>query len=200
MDDRTIQRSERSTVMQLTPKSVAFPLWALASSLALGQNTNAPKLSDPVKYKFVLVLKYFYWVQEYNPPLLTFDLAAAGRDGGTAEAALGSLVAAGTSAKYNSWLSMWDSRWQRKIEAERRSSGASEAEVIKSQGYLSKDARVLTFVSRTHYVIFRYVSGAVYGAIAFTQTSQGWKATRGIDGEVELIEAGRYDLTPDHSH
>jgi hypothetical protein len=179
---------------RLKTKLLAVAVASLANSPAVCQTAAAPSLSEPVKHHFTLVLKYFYWVQDYSPTLLISDLGGSGQNNGTPEAALGALAAAGVSGNYASWLSKWNPPSRNKIEVERRASKKSEAETLKGQPYLEKQANVVSFVSRSKYVMLRCVGDHKnYSSIAFTLTRDGWMATREVDSENEMIAAGNYD-------
>ena len=168
----------------------------LASVEASGQVTGAPTLSAVQEHSFKLVLKYFYTVEDYTPPLGIEKVSKDGQGYTTAERALALLILAARSGGYSSWFSMWDAPSQQRIETERSEAAISESEFIRKKVDEYRGVSIMSFITRGPYVILRF--GRDHqdsSAIAFKQTRVGWVPTREIDAEVEALASGKYEAT-----
>jgi hypothetical protein len=173
-----------------------FLFLGAAIPLALPQGTSSPVLSEASVHSFRLVLKYFYTIQEYTPPVPLAEVKPETEKAQSPESALASLMLALASREYPQWLSMWDKRSQRKIEAERIAAKISQAELIGNEAMrLDRGVHILSFVSRGVYVILRFTRDRLrVDAIAFKRGPSGWVATREIDNELEAIAGAKYDV------
>jgi hypothetical protein len=194
MDDRERLGEEGDQVRCSAAVYVLSVVSVLANSQNPAQEAESPTLSSPVSHTFVPVLKFFYRVWVYTPPVSLGDIPTGSASTTTPEGALASLADLSRQGKYPDWLALWDAPSQERIKADRHQFKLSDAEFLHAQPYAKAGVRIQSFVVRGGYVVLRFTADEkTYSAAAFKQAPGGWLATREIDIEVEAIANGKYD-------